>query len=275
MWFTSGMTLYNKHTCNIGLWCNDKSINSKKTLVGTLLVMWGTSNFIANPYLINPTHTMDNLSVYETLKLRGTLEGHRGWITSLAVSSANPDILVSGSRDQPVVVWRLTLENEDIGFAQRSFHGHNHIVEDVAISQDGEYILSASWDKSLRLWSLQEDSSTRFTGHTGDVLSCAISADNRLIASASRDGTVKIWTVVGQEIVSLEGHSDWVVSAQFTPDAQPVLISASHDKLVKVSTNKKLWCYKRILLGIMICSGGLIVILSSILFSISFRNDWR
>lgn len=179
---------------------------------------------------------MDNLSVYETLKLRGTLEGHRGWVTSLAVSVDSPDMLVSGSRDKTVVVWRLTLENEDIGFAQRSFHGHNHIVEDVAISQDGEYILSASWDRSLRLWSLHEDSSTRFTGHTGDVLSCSISADNRMIASASRDGTVKIWTVVGQEIVSLEGHSDWIVSAQFTPEATPKLITASHDKLVKVSS---------------------------------------
>lgn len=174
-------------------------------------------------------------SVYETLQLRGTLEGHNGWVTSLASSAANPDLLVSGSRDKNVIVWRLTLEQESAGYAHRSFQGHNHIVQDVVISRDGEYVLSASWDKSLRLWSLANGSSIRFDGHQGDVMSCDVSPDNRLIASASRDKSVKIWDVVGQELVSLEGHSDWVVSAKFTPSEIPRLVTASHDKLVKVS----------------------------------------
>ncbi|KAJ3287035.1 cross-pathway control WD-repeat protein cpc2 [Rhizoclosmatium sp. JEL0117] len=32
------------------------------------------------------------------LHFRGTLEGHSGWVTSIATSVENPDLLVSGSR---------------------------------------------------------------------------------------------------------------------------------------------------------------------------------
>ena len=40
------------------------------------------------------------------------------------------------------------------------------------ISSDGAYALSASWDKSLRLWELATCETTRtFVGHTNDVLS--------------------------------------------------------------------------------------------------------
>lgn len=91
----------------------------------------------------------------------------------------------------------------------------------------------------MRLWSLADGSSTRFVGHEGDVLSCNFSADNQLIVSASRDRTVRIWDVLGQQLLVFSGpsgHNDWVSSAHLTPDANPRVISAGHDKLVKVST---------------------------------------
>lgn len=40
------------------------------------------------------------------------------------------------------------------------------------ISSDGQFALSSSWDKTLRLWDLNTGLTTRkFVGHTGDVLS--------------------------------------------------------------------------------------------------------
>lgn len=179
----------------------------------------------------------------ETLQLRGALEGHNNWVTSLAVSPQKPDVLVSGSRDRSIIVWKLTLDGEDVGFAQRSLLGHSHIVEDVSISQDGEYVLSASWDRTMRLWSLADGGSTRFVGHEGDVMSCNLSADNNLIVSASRDKTVRVWDVLGNPLISLgnpTAHSDWVSSVHFTPDNQPRVISAGHDKVLKVSNSFKL-----------------------------------
>lgn len=40
------------------------------------------------------------------------------------------------------------------GFPKRCFKGHNHFVSDVVMSSDGQFALSGSWDKTLRLWDL-------------------------------------------------------------------------------------------------------------------------
>jgi guanine nucleotide-binding protein subunit beta-2-like 1 protein len=106
------------------------------------------------------------------------------------------------------------------------------------ISSDGAYALSASWDKTLRLWELATGTTTRrFVGHTNDVLSVSFSADNRQIVSGSRDRTIKLWNTLGdcKYTITEKGHTDWVSCVRFSPNPQnPVIVSCGWDKLVKV-----------------------------------------
>jgi len=106
------------------------------------------------------------------------------------------------------------------------------------ISSDGAYALSASWDKTLRLWELATGTTTRrFVGHTNDVLSVSFSADNRQIVSGSRDRTIKLWNTLGdcKFTISDKGHTEWVSCVRFSPNpANPVIVSSGWDKLVKV-----------------------------------------
>ena len=106
------------------------------------------------------------------------------------------------------------------------------------ISSDGAYALSASWDKTLRLWELATGTTTRrFVGHTNDVLSVSFSADNRQIVSGSRDRTIKLWNTLGdcKFTISEKGHTEWVSCVRFSPNPQnPVIVSSGWDKLVKV-----------------------------------------
>lgn len=106
------------------------------------------------------------------------------------------------------------------------------------ISSDGAYALSASWDKTLRLWELSTGTTTRrFVGHTNDVLSVSFSADNRQIVSGSRDRTIKLWNTLGdcKFTISEKGHTEWVSCVRFSPNPQnPVIVSSGWDKLVKV-----------------------------------------
>jgi len=177
----------------------------------------------------------------ESLSLRGELVGHGGWVTSLATTPQNPNILLSGSRDKSIIVWNLTREEGNYGYARRSLRGHNHFVSDVVISSDGQFALSGSWDATLRLWEIESGRCTRRfagdKGHTKDVLSVAFSVDNRQIVSGSRDHHIKIWNTLGEcKLDSLpDGHTDWVSCVRFSPSATaPVFVSAGWDKIVKV-----------------------------------------
>lgn len=174
----------------------------------------------------------------EQLKLRGSLLGHGGWITAIASTTEDPNMILTASRDKTIIVWTLNREEENYGTARRALRGHNHFVSDIAISSDGQFALSGSWDTTLRLWEISTGKCTRrFVGHTKDVLSVAFSSDNRQIVSASRDRTVKLWNTLGEcKYTFLEGgHTEWVSCVRFPPvqNAQ-VIVSAGWDKVVKV-----------------------------------------
>lgn len=129
-----------------------------------------------------------------------------------------------------------TVENK-LGqrFGNRSADG---IVLRQVISSDGAYALSASWDKTLRLWELSSGTTTRrFVGHSNDVLSVSFSADNRQIVSGSRDRSIKLWNTLGdcKFTITDKGHTEWVSCVRFSPNPQnPVIVSSGWDKLVKV-----------------------------------------
>jgi guanine nucleotide-binding protein subunit beta-2-like 1 protein len=172
---------------------------------------------------------------------RGVLRGHGGWVTAITTSWEVQDRVLSSSRDRTIIVWRLTPEdaaNGSFGYAARRLTGHSHFVQDVAISSDGQFCLSGSWDGTLRLWDLTTGETTRkFVGHTKDVLSVAFSADNRQIVSGSRDKTINLWNTLGQLKYGIEenGHTEWVSCVRFSPNtALPLIVSAGWDRLVKV-----------------------------------------
>lgn len=70
--------------------------------------------------------------------------------------------------DKTLIVWKLTRdEDTNYGFPQKRLYGHSHFISDVVLSSDGNYALSGSWDKTLRLWDLAAGKTTRrFEDHT-------------------------------------------------------------------------------------------------------------
>lgn len=179
------------------------------------------------------------MELSQNLRLRGTLEGHSNWVTSIATTAEDPNMILSSSRDKSVMVWNLTHEEgENFGKPKRRLTGHSHFVSEVVISSDGHFALSGSWDGTLRLWEINTGKTTRrFVGHSKDVLSVAFSADNRQIVSGSRDRTVKLWNTLGECKYTIEedGHTEWASCVRFSPSpTAPVIVSAGWDKRVKV-----------------------------------------
>jgi guanine nucleotide-binding protein subunit beta-2-like 1 protein len=172
------------------------------------------------------------------ITLVGELKGHGGWVTAIATTTESPDMVLSASRDKSIIMWNIVRDPEQFGVAQKRLTGHSHYVQDVAISSDGQFALSGSWDGTLRLWDLNTGNTTRrFVGHTKDVLSVAFSADNRQIVSGSRDKTINLWNTLGQckYTIKEDGHKEWVSCVRFSPNLNtPLIVSAGWDKVVKV-----------------------------------------
>jgi len=196
---------------------------------------------------------MDDQQPHETIQLQGVLKGHSGWVTSIATSAEDSTKVLSASRDKSIIVWKLnegqnwTEDDEPaplLGSMHRRLVGHHHFVQDLDISSDGHFALSASWDHTLRLWDLSSgQTETQFREHTGDVMSVAFSADNRQVVSGSRDRTIKLWNVIGDAKYTMghgqgkgkTSHDDWVTCVRFSPNAEePVIVSCGCDGLVKV-----------------------------------------
>merc|ERR1712139_665870 len=157
----------------------------------------------------------------------------------IATSLENDQMVVSASRDKTIIIWQLKRDDEEnYGFARRALKGHSPFVQDVVLSSDGNFALSASWDATLRLWDLNSGMTTRrFVGHSKDVLSVAFSQDNRQIVSGSRDKTIKLWNTLGEckYTIQDDGHKEWVSCVRFSPSQQnPLIVSCGWDGLVKV-----------------------------------------
>src|SRR5207249_2783956 len=84
----------------------------------------------------------------------------------------------------------------------RCFRGHSDCVVSVAISLDGRFGASGSWDQTVRIWDLAGGREVRrLSGHAHRVSSVAFSPDGRQLISGSWDGTARLWDLsTGAEI---------------------------------------------------------------------------
>jgi hypothetical protein len=117
----------------------------------------------------------------------------------------------------------------------RTLSGHTNWVRWCAISPSGDTIVSASYDKTLKVWNAHTGEELQtLSGHTSGVRGCAISPAGDFIVSASDDKTLKVWNVrTGEELRTLRGHGDWVNGCAISPSGDTI-VSASGDQTLKV-----------------------------------------
>jgi len=110
------------------------------------------------------------------------------------------------------------------------FVGHQDVVNSACFSPDGARIVTASWDRTARLWDVttgQQIAALR--GHDFGVRSACFSPDGARIVTASSDYTARLWdATAGQELAVLRSHDRSVNSACFSPDGD-LIVTASGD----------------------------------------------
>ncbi len=115
------------------------------------------------------------------------------------------------------------------------FSGHGDLVRSAAYSPDGSRIVTASYDKTARIWDTRLGTQLIvLSGHSGHVRSAEYSPDGTHIVTASADKTARIWDARdGRQLAVLSGHLDRVYSAEYSPDGNRI-VTSSYDKTARI-----------------------------------------
>ena len=113
--------------------------------------------------------------------------------------------------------------------------GHESWINAVAVTPDGRRCVSASGDRTLKVWDLVNGECLHtLEGHNSWINAVAVTPDGRRCVSASGDRTPKVWDLVNGECLhTLEGHESYINAVAVIPDGRRC-VSASGDGTLKV-----------------------------------------
>ncbi|MDT9199967.1 WD40 repeat domain-containing protein, partial [Limnospira sp. PMC 1042.18] len=102
--------------------------------------------------------------------------------------------------------------------------GHSRGVNAVAIAPDGKRAVSASDDKTLKLWDLERGRElATLRGHSWSVNAVAIAPDGKRAVSASDDKTLKLWDLETGEVLATFTGEGAMESCAVAPDGVTVV----------------------------------------------------
>jgi WD40 repeat protein len=109
------------------------------------------------------------------------------------------------------------------------------LLSSAAFSLDGTRIVTASRDKTARIWDAATGAELLvLRGHTVWVHSAAFSPDGTRVVTSSLDKTARVWdAITGKQIVVFDGHQENVYAAAFSPDGRRV-VTASMDHTARI-----------------------------------------
>ena len=109
---------------------------------------------------------------------------------------------------------------------------HRAPILSAAFSPDGAWLVTASWDRTARVWDARTGGGIAvLKGHTDRVISVVFSPDSAQVISASEDQSARIWdAATGAQIESVSWNGEPVRFAArfaaFSPDrARMILLS--------------------------------------------------
>jgi WD40 repeat protein len=134
-----------------------------------------------------------------------------------------------------VALWDLS----ELESAPRVLTGHRGIIRSMQFSDDSNWVVTASNDRTARVWRVDQPADqppevVELAGGGEALTFAAFNRDGRQVVTSSSDGTIRVWDAGdGRELGVLRWHSDGVNEVRFDLEGKQIL-SASDDGTVRL-----------------------------------------
>merc|ERR1719266_2884140 len=162
----------------------------------------------------------------ESGEMVNTLIHHCEAVLHLSFNFKN-GMMVTCSKDRSIAVWDMISPTE-INL-RRVLVGHRAAVN--VVDFDEKYIVSASGDRTIKVWSTSSCEFVRtLNGHKRGI--ACLQYHDRLVVSGSSDNTIRLWDIeCGACLRVLEGHEELVRCIRFDNKR---IVSGAYDGKIKV-----------------------------------------
>lgn len=153
---------------------------------------------------------------WELGELERTLKGHTKAVLDVDFGSSGTDaLLASCSSDLTIKIWDPSNEYANV----RTLTGHDHTISSIKFTPAGTHLLSASRDKTIRVWETKTGYCVRtIHGHSEWVKCVSPSWDSQYVVSGSIDQTARVSNILtGENKITFVGHDHVVECALFAP----------------------------------------------------------
>lgn len=175
--------------------------------------------------------------------------GHTYWVTG-AIHLPCGQRMMTCSLDGSLRVWNLKTGKQigedwrDGDRQEGDWRNGESGVWTIALSPDGEKVVSGSWDGGVRLWDTNKGKViAKWVGHKKDVISVCWSRDGQRVLSGSFDGTAREWDVENGETVlgPIEtGHKE-VYAVIYSPDMTMFATAGYNERTLPPESPLKIW----------------------------------
>lgn len=118
--------------------------------------------------------------------------------------------------------------------------GHEGTVCRILWYPTGEFIITASEDRTLRKWSVETGEELDcITAHKGDIKDCQFSPDFTTIITASKDGTAKLWDFHNMDLLKTFPTDHPINSAAVSPLFPHVLVGGGQEASQVTTTSDR------------------------------------
>src|SRR5258708_6142997 len=144
-----------------------------------------------------------------------------GQAASLFLQSACLSPAAPGGEDARIAIW-----NPGERMPRMVLEGHRAPVVALAVSGDGRFLASASWDHTARLWPVGGGPPRLLAGHSQNVNGIAFTPDGRAVVTAGYDATLRIWLLSGDDTPLIAVLPTPLNAVAIAPDGEIVTAGA-------------------------------------------------